>query len=56
MNMFSSAPKYREKERNEQTQDGIDYLYRTYDRDYVDRILTGNAGRLLCRNHHSVPN
>ena len=35
---------------------GIDYLYRTCDRDYVDRILTGNAGRLLCRNHHSVPN
>lgn len=35
---------------------GIDYLYRTYDRDYVDLILTGNAGRLLCRNHHSVPN
>ena len=35
---------------------GIDYLYRTCDRDYVDLILTGNAGRLLCRNHHSVPN
>ena len=35
---------------------GIDYLYRTCDRDYVDLILTGNAGRLLCRNHHSLPN
>lgn len=29
MNMFSSAPKYREKERNEQTQDGMNSITET---------------------------